>query len=89
MEIRAIAGGANRSISTINSNVPAASATFSIGAPSSVIRPPPTQFAATPNSDNPMIRITVPVTSGGKNRTNCAKKGASTIMKMPQAITEP
>ena len=73
----------------MSSNVPAANATFFIGAPSSVIRPPPTQLAATPNSDRPMIRMTVPVTSGGKKRTSFAKNGASTIMKMPQAITDP
>ena len=73
----------------MNSSVPAASATFFIGAPSSVTRPPPTQFAATPNSDSPMIRMTVPVTSGGKNRTSLANSGASSIMKMPAAITDP
>ena len=54
-----------------------------------MIKPPPTQLAATPNSDNPMIRMTVPVTNGGKNRTSFAKNGASTIMKMPQAMTDP
>ncbi len=89
MEIRASAGGANRSINTISSSVPAASATFSIGAPSAVTVGLPTQLAATPNSDSPMIRITVPVTSGGKNRTSWAKNGANRIMNRPQAITEP
>ena len=89
IEIRASAGGPNRSISTMSSKVPAANATFFTGAPSSVISPPPTQLAATPNSDSPIIRMTVPVTSGGKNRTSFAKNGASTIMNTPQAITDP
>ncbi len=89
MDTRASAGGANRSISTMRTSTPAASATFFIGAdPSS---PPPvlTQPAATLISVNPMMVITVPVTSAGKNLRSLANTGASTIMKMPDAITEP
>ena len=51
--------------------------------------PPPAQPAATGISDSPMIKITVPVTSGGKNLSSLANTGASSIMKMPEAITEP
>lgn len=36
-----------------------------------------------------MIRMTVPVTNGGKKRTSFAKIGASSIMKMPDAMTDP
>ncbi len=36
-----------------------------------------------------MIRMTVPVTSGGKKRSSFENTGASSIMKMPLAITEP
>ena len=56
---------------------------------SGLATPPPTQPAATGISDSPMIKITVPVTSGGKNRSSFEKTGASNIMKMPLAITEP
>ena len=84
-----MAGGANRSMSKIKTSVPRANARL-IGAPkSSEAAPPPAQPAATGISDSPMIKMTVPVTNGGKNRSSLANTGASSIMKMPQAITEP
>ena len=36
-----------------------------------------------------LIKITVPVTNGGKNLSSLANTGASSIMKSPEAITEP
>ncbi len=51
--------------------------------------PPPAHPAATGIRDNPMIKITVPVTNGGKNLSSFANTGASSIMKTPEAITEP
>ena len=36
-----------------------------------------------------MIRITVPVTIGGKNRSSCEKNGATRIMNSPHAIVAP
>ena len=36
-----------------------------------------------------MIRITVPVTIGGKKRSSCEKNGATRIMNSPQAIVAP
>ena len=89
MDSRAKAGGANRSINKMMINVAAAKARL-IGAPkSSEAAPPPAQPAATGISDRPMIKITVPVTSGGKNLSSLANTGASNIMKMPEAITDP
>ena len=35
------------------------------------------------------MRMTVPVTSGGKKRISLEKTGASRIMNRPQAIMEP
>ena len=67
IDSRAKAGGANRSINKMMIKVAAAKARL-IGAPkSSEATPPPAQPAATGISDNPMIKMTVPVTSGGKN----------------------
>ena len=51
--------------------------------------PPPNQPAATRINETPMIRMIVPVTSGGKNRISLPNTGASNIMNRPQAITEP
>ena len=36
-----------------------------------------------------MIRMMVPVTSGGKNLMSLPNTGAISIMNSPQAITEP
>lgn len=36
-----------------------------------------------------MIRITVPVTSGGKKRSSFPKTGASSMIASPATITEP
>ena len=51
--------------------------------------PPPAHPAATDITDNPTIKMTVPVTKGGKNRRSLEKIGASNIVNKPQAITEP
>ena len=56
---------------------------------SSLPVPPPAQPAATGIRVRPMTRMTVPVTSGGKKRSSLANTGASSIMKIPLAITEP
>ena len=89
IDSRANGPGANRSISRMMIKVSAAKARL-IGAPkSSDPAPPPAQPAATGISDRPMIKITVPVTSGGKNFSSFAKTGASNIMNRPEAITDP
>ncbi len=36
-----------------------------------------------------MIRMTVPVTIGGKKRSSCEKNGATRIMNRPHAIVAP
>jgi hypothetical protein len=51
--------------------------------------PPPNQPAATRISETPMIKMMVPVTSGGKKRISLPNTGASSIMNSPHAITEP
>ena len=85
-ERRARAGWANRSTSTTNSSVPAASARSDGAAegPLFVIQP-----AATSMSETPMTRMTVPVTSGGKNRSSAEKNGATRIMNSPHAMVAP
>ena len=50
---------------------------------------PWTQRSATGNSDIPMRVMTQPVTTGGKNRTTLAKKGAIRKPKRPATITAP
>jgi hypothetical protein len=89
MESRCTTGGAKRSIRMMNSSVPAAKPTLSGLPKSSEPVPPPTQPAATSISETPMIRMTVPVTIGGKKRTKREKIGASSIMNRPHAITDP
>ncbi len=89
MDSRARAGGAKRSITKISTRVPAAKAMLRTAPKSSAPTPPPAQPAATGISDRPMIKITVPVTSGGKNRSSLANTGASRIMNRPQEITAP
>ena len=86
-DTRCSAGGAKRSISTMKSRVPAAKATLIGSAPSGL--PSTIHPAATRMSDRPMMRITVPVTIGGKNRSSCEKNGATRIMKRPHAIVAP
>src|SRR5215831_8636713 len=87
--IRLSTGGANRCTTTTLSNTPPAKATLrgapKLGAPT----PPAAQFAATGSSDTPMIVITVPVTSGGKNRNSLPHNGDSTITSSPETITAP
>ncbi len=56
---------------------------------SSAPAPPATQLPATGIRERPMMRITVPVTSGGKNRSSFPKTGASRIIATPETITEP
>ena len=51
--------------------------------------PPAAQSAALGSSVSPMIRMTSPVTSGGKNRSSLAKYGASSAMARPDTITAP
>ena len=87
IESRAKAGGANRSMSRITASVPAAKST-SIGA-APLVDCPMIQPPATFSSDRPMIRITVPVTIGGKNRMSIENTGAISIMKSPETITDP
>ena len=89
MDSRAKAGGPNRSINKMMIKVAAAKARFTGAPKSSEPAPPPAQPAATGISDNPMIKITVPVTNGGKNLSSLANTGASNIMNTPDAITEP
>ena len=89
MDSRAKAGGANRSISKMMIKVAAANARLTGAPKSSEPAPPPAQPAATGISDSPMIKITVPVTNGGKNLSSLANTGASNIMNTPDAITEP
>ncbi len=36
-----------------------------------------------------MIRMTVPVTIGGNNRTSCENHGATTTMNTPHAMVAP
>ena len=77
IDSRCRAGGAKRSISRMTTSVKKANPRFSGEPNSGDAAPPPAQPAATAISDSPMMRITVPVT------------GASSIMKTPEAITEP
>ena len=51
--------------------------------------PPAAQFTATGSSEMPMIVITVPVTSGGKNRSSRPHSGDSAIISSPETITAP
>ena len=62
-----------------------------LGAPKSspFAVPPPNQPAATLISEIPMIKMIVPVTSGGKNLMSRPTMGATSIMNRPHAITEP
>jgi len=89
MDSRWMAGEAKRSISRMITSVISAKTRFfglpKVGLP----EPPPAQPAATDINDKPMIKITVPVTRGGKNRSSLEKTGASNIMNSPQAITDP
>lgn len=51
--------------------------------------PPATQLPATGSSEMPMIRMTVPVTSGGKKRNSLPNRGASSMIASPATITDP
>ncbi len=51
--------------------------------------PPPASNAATGISVTPMIVITVPVTTGGKNRTSWEKYGARNSVTRPATMTAP
>lgn len=82
-------GGAKRCTARTTTRTNAASATF-FGAPKSFEpAPPATQLPATGSSETPMIRMTVPVTSGGKKRSSRPKTGASSIIASPATITAP
>lgn len=87
-ETRARPRGAKRSMRMMSSRVPPAKASERPDPePSSL--PVTIQPAATLMSDRPMMRITLPVTMGGKNRSSCAKNGAMRIMNSPHAIVAP
>lgn len=47
------------------------------------------QLPATGSSETPMIRMTVPVTSGGKKRSSKPKTGANSMIARPATITDP
>ena len=54
------------------------------------LAPPPTaSSAATGSSAMPMMVMTAPVTTGGKNRISLAKYGAMKKVKRPATITAP
>ncbi len=87
--IRERKAGANRCTPSTTASTKAASARF-FGSPKSFApAPPAAQLPATGSSETPMIRITVPVTSGGKKRSSRPKTGASSMMASPATITEP
>lgn len=87
--IRLKKGGANRCTARTTTSTPPASARF-FGAPNSgEPAPPAAHLPATGSSDTPMIRITVPVTSGGKNRSSRPKTGASSTIARPATMTAP
>ena len=54
-----------------------------------LLPPPTTSSAATGSSAMPMIVITVPVTTGGKNRISRLKNGATRNVNSPATITAP
>ena len=51
--------------------------------------PPAASAAATGSSAMPMMVITVPVTTGGKNRISLEKNGAMRKVNSPATITAP
>jgi hypothetical protein len=53
------------------------------------LRPITMSFAATGSSAMPMIRMTLPVTTGGKNFTSFENEPATRKVKMPATMTEP
>ena len=81
-------GGANRSIARMTISVKNARPTFPGDPYAGLADPPPTQPAATAVSDTPMIRMIVPVTRGGKNRSSWENTDATRIMNSPEMITE-
>lgn len=87
--IRPRKGGANRCATSTTARTKPASARF-FGSPKSFApTPPAAQLPATGSSETPMIRMTVPVTSGGKKRSSLPKTGASNTIASPATITEP
>ena len=52
-------------------------------------RHPTASAAATGSSAMPMIVMTMPVTTGGKNRISLAKYGATKNVNSPATMTEP
>lgn len=88
IDSRCSTGGAKRSTARMTTRVKNASPTFPGDPYEGLADPPPTQPAATAVSDTPMIRMIVPVTSGGKNRSSWEKTDATRIMKSPEMITD-
>ncbi len=81
--------GAKRCTPSTTSRTKPASARFFGSPKSSAPWPPAAQLPATGIRETPMIRMTVPVTSGGKNRSSFPKTGASRMIASPATITEP
>ena len=90
IDTRRIAAGANRSMPMMTARVRNPKAMF-FGSPKSgpAAVPPPNQPAATRIRDTPMMRMIVPVTSGGKKRISLPTIGATAIMNNPHAMTDP
>jgi hypothetical protein len=88
IDTRRTLSGAKRSSAMMTARVKKPMPT-AFGSPNSGPVPPPNQPAATRISDTPMMRMMVPVTSGGKKRISFPNTGASAIMNNPQAMTEP
>lgn len=87
--IRLRKAGANRCTPSTTTSTNTAGAMF-LGAPKSAEpTPPATRLPSTGSSEIPMVRITVPVTSGGKKRSSLPKTGASSMIARPATITEP
>jgi len=75
---------------TIRASVPSAYAMY-VGLVGSSVgpAPPAASAAATGSSAMPMMVITEPVTTGGKNRISLEKNGAMRKVKIPATITAP